>query len=360
MNFYSINGNHIMKEHLNIENKNTFVEFGPIAQAASQSIKIMNPPKKYDYSKWVKKTNKNDLQYLLAYPSVSIFPNRSKYTDSATTYVEFNLLVTKSGTFNFFLDANGYDDKSNLCQISINIPSSELFFGNDISKYLIPVELPNDENDKLSYFTLDLEEGINKIRIHIKEDGFKFRSINLISNFENATFISRNETDEKLKSDINPGPIFSEFSKKLHDVENDKIELEIDEDKSNDEIMSDTLNEINMKLDNLISQSKIKSEDSKKVRKKVKAEVEEQEMSKLESDSEDIIYKVEMNDINKIFDFNEDSNEDKYDVSNLILLIFLLIFLLMLIIFCFKTNELSDSIIPTPTPLLIDSSSEFL
>ena len=357
MNFYSINGNHIMKEHLNIEDKNTFVEFGPIALAASQSIKIMNPPKKYDYSRWVKKTNKSDLQYLLAYPSVSVFPNRSKYTDSATTYVEFNLLVTKSGTFNFFLDANGYDDKSNLCQISINIPSSELFFGNDIGKYLIPVELPKEENDKLSYFTLDLEEGINKIRIHIKEDGFEFKSINLISNFENATFISRNETDEKLKSDINPGPIFSEYSKKLHDVENDVIELEVEEEKSNDEVMSDTLNEINMKLDNLISQSKITTKDSKKVEtEKVKMETEETQ----ELDSDDVIYKVEMNDINKIFDFREYEDEDKLDISSLFLIIFLLIFLLMLIIFCFKTNDFSDSIIPTPTPLLIDSSSEFI
>ena len=385
MDLYSINDLDNNRE-ININDlKNSYYEYGPNASAITQNVKISNPPKKYDYSKWVKKTNKKDLQFLLASPSVSVLPNRSKYSDLASTFVEFNLLVFKKADIILYLDANGFDDYSKYCLVSCDIPESELYFGNDISSYVSKVQL--SENKISEGVTFNLEQGLHKIRVHIGDDGFYFRSIMIDErNFESATFISKKYQESKNSVEKSPKPGFASYSRNL-------MEIPIEEEKpiynpTQEEIINGHLNNINDKLDNLILQnieSKESGNSSKKILKK------EPKNSDINSNSNGIIlnqyitenvksYKnrnkkiinnateEEENDSELMFKVSDDTSENLnfevkkkpciYKTYNFYMLV-LILFILFFIFINEDSSVLPFVSTPIPSPEFLNSSTEF-
>ena len=355
MDLYSITGNHIKKNNIIQENKfkNAFIEYGKTALAATQSVKVVNPPKKYDYSRWVRK-NVDKEHFLLAYPSVSIFPNRNKYTDVATTYVEFNLVVLEKGNITMFLEAVGFDKRSNSCWVSIDIPDSELYYGNNIDSYLNIVNLPFDNYTYSSTFSFNLDIGLHKVRIHIKDDGFHFKSINLNeSSFKIATFTSKKDDSITTESNYNPLPEYSNYSRQLMEYEKEMENEENENNMSEDEIINDKLDKINYKLDNLITKNiednKVinKSEDSLELDEETDEEIDEEIYEETSSESD--IYKVE--DINQLFDFRTYRFSDMIFPSNLYLIIGIFIIFILLLL---NTEKEDLNLVTIPTPILLD------
>ena len=166
-----------------------------------------------------------------------------------------------------YLDANGFDDHSKSCLVSCDIPESELYFGNDISSYVSKVQLSENKNKVSAGITYNLEQGLHKIRVHIGDDGFNFRSVIIDEkNSEMATFVSKKYRESKSSTEKIPLPGLANYSRNL-------MEIPIEEEKpiyipTQEEIVNGHLNNINDKLDNLILQN-IESEDiSKKNLKK--------------------------------------------------------------------------------------------
>lgn len=401
MDLYSINDLDINVDNL----KNSYIDYGPNALAISHNVKISNPPKKYDYSKWVKKTNKKDLQFLLAYPSVSVLPNRSKYSDLASTYVEFNLLVFEKGEIILYLDANGFDEHSKSCLVSCDIPDSELYFGNDISSYVSKVPLSNDRKKISSRFSFNLDTGLHKIRVHIDEDGFNFRSIFVDQkNIEMATFVSKKYREGKITSGENPTPSFAKYSRNLMELQNEEEQLDYIQTEEN-EINNHLIN-INDKLDNIIlqnaesdslsnkpaSEEKEKSKNDKgmvfnqyitenvknykkdsskknnvKKNNAKKNNVKKNNVEniiKQEDDSESnekLMFKISddiSGDISEIYSYNVDKSNKVYKTYNFYILI-LVLFILFFIYINEDSSILPFSYTPTPSPEFLNSSTEF-
>lgn len=398
MDLYSINDmNNI--PNLDVGDlKKSYIEYGIKASAINHNVKISNPPKKYDYSKWVKKTNKKDLQFLLAYPSVSVLPNRSKYSDLASTYVEFNLLVLKPGDIMLYLDANGFDNKSNSCLVSCDIPESELYFGNDITSYVSKVPLSERKNKLSSGFSFNLDSGLHKIRVHIDEDGFHFRSIIIDeSNNDMATFVSKKYKEESNKLDKIPEPEFAQYSRNLMELSEEEDILDIIP--TQEEIVNGHLQEINSKLDNIIVQNSEANDiisKSKPINKIIKnnknnsgsrdnlvfnqyiSDKKEEEKSNKKKNKKDnkrkqLIISDESEDSEienqVIFRISDDTTEDISNSSckkslsmNKTYNFYILILILFILFFIFINEE--SSILPfvstpTPSPEFITTTSEF-